>query len=85
VKKERFGFAPGTLFAVIGGGLFPATHTNRPGGGMNAYDPDLLEMLENPHLAGADDDQFDGVRPDSLAEQGISQNPAGTPGNGAVG
>jgi hypothetical protein len=51
---------------------------------MNAYDPDLLEMLENPHLAGADDDQLDGVRPDSLAEQGTSQNPASSPVGGVI-
>jgi hypothetical protein len=52
---------------------------------MNAYDPDLLEMLENPHLPGPDEDQFDGVRPDSLSEQTLSQNPAGNPANGAIG
>jgi hypothetical protein len=52
---------------------------------MNAYDPDLLEMLENPHPAGADEDKSDGVRPDALSEQGSSQNPAGSPANGALG
>jgi hypothetical protein len=51
---------------------------------MNAYDPDLLEMLENPHLAGTEDDHLDGVRPDSLSEQAISQNAAGNPTNGPL-